>query len=67
MLFKIQNSKKDEPQSQFSQLKQQTLNLPSLQFLQSQQTPNKLYYFVFYLGNLILDNSTVPCGFDIRL
>jgi len=67
MLFKIQKSKKDEPQSQFSQLNQQLFTLLYLHSCNhTQQTSNKLLLIVFYLVNLILENSIIPCGFDIR-
>ena len=66
MLFKIQNSVKDEPQSQFSQLNQRLFTLLYLHFCNhTQQTSYKLLLSVFYLVNLILDNSTISSGFDI--
>jgi len=68
MLFKIQKSEKDEPQSQFFQLNQTTIYFSLFTFLQSytQQTSKKLLLIVFYLENIILENSNVPYGFDIR-
>jgi len=50
ILFKIQKSKKDEPQSQFAQLNQQLFTLLSLQFLQSYTTnfqQTLLFCFLF--------------------
>ena len=50
MLFKIKNSKNDEPQSQFFQLNQQLFTLLSLQFLQSYTTnfqQTLLFCFLF--------------------
>jgi len=67
MLFKIQKSEEYELQSQFSQLNQTNLYFALFTFLQShtQQTSNKLLLIVFYLVNIILENSIVPYGFDI--
>ena len=67
MLVKIQKSENDEPQSQFSQLNQTTFYFALFTFLQShtQQTSNKLLLIIFYLVNLILKNSIVPCGLDV--
>ena len=66
MLIKIQKSEKDEPQSLFSKLKQQTLWLVFLLIIVILTNSNKLYHFVFYLVNLVLDYSTIPCGFNLR-
>jgi len=61
MFFKIQKSEKDEPQSQLNQI---TIYFALFTFLQShtQQSSNKLYYVVFYLVNIILENSIVHAG-----
>jgi len=67
MLFKIQKIKKNEPQSQFSKSKQQLFLLLYLHSCNhTPQTSYQLLFIVFYLVNLILDNSTIPCGFNIR-
>jgi len=66
MLIKIQKSEKYEPQSLLFQLKQQTLWLVFLLIIAILINSNKLYYSAFYLVNLLLDYSTIPCGFDIR-
>jgi len=67
MLLKIQKSENDESQSQFSQLNQQLFTLLYLYSCNhTQQTSYKTLFIVFYLVNLILDNSIVPCGFDIH-
>jgi len=68
MIFKIQKSETDEPQSQFFQLNQQLFTLLYLHSCNhTQQTPYKILLIVFYLVNFILDNSIVPCGFDYVL
>ena len=68
MFFKIQKSEKDQPKSPFFQFNQTTLYFALFTLLQShtQQTPNKPLLIVFYLVNLILENSIVSCRFDIR-
>ena len=66
MIIKIQKSEKDEPQSLFFQLKQQTLWLVFSLIIDIITNPNKLYHYVLYLVNLLLDYPTVPYGFDIR-
>jgi len=67
MLFKILRSEKDKPQSQFSQLNQITIYFALFTFLQShtQQISNQLLLIVFYLVNIILENSIVSYEFDI--
>jgi len=66
MLIKIQKSEKDKSQSLFFQLKQETFWLVFLLIIAILTNFNKLYYFVFYLVNLLIDYSTIPFGFDIR-
>ena len=48
----------------FSNWTNKLFTVLSLIFLQS-YTTNFIIFF-FYLVNLILDNSTIPYGFDIR-
>jgi len=59
MLFeKIQTSKKDEPQSQFSHLTHTNLLLYFIYFLansQYNQLSNKILHIVLYLVNIILE------------
>jgi len=59
MFFKIQKSEKDELQSQFSQLNQQVFTL--LYLHSCRLIHNKLLLIIFYLVNIILENSIVPC------
>jgi len=64
MFFKIQKSEKVEPQSQFSQLNQTNLYFALFTFLQSHTQQSFIY--CFYLVDIILKNSIIPFGFDIR-
>jgi len=67
MLFKIQKNEKDEPQYQIFQLNQQLFTFLYLYSCNhSQQTSHKRLVIVFYLMNVILDSSIVPCGFSIH-
>ena len=65
MLIKIQKSLKDETESLFFQLKQQTLWLVFLLIIVIITILNKLLLFYFIFSES-LDYSTVPCGFSIR-
>jgi len=64
MLFKIQKSEKDGPQSQFCQLNQTTLYFTLFTFLQIHT--QEIFTYCFYLVNIILENSIVPSEFDIH-
>ena len=64
MFFRIQKSKKDEPESQFSQLNQQTIYFAF--FIILAITHNKLPTNFVILAITHNDNSIIPRGFDIR-
>jgi len=68
MFFKIQKSEKDEPQSQFFQFNQPTLYFALFTILGISHTTNihQTLIIVFYLVNILLENSTILRGFDIR-
>jgi len=69
MLIKIQKSELDETQSLYFPIEATTLWLVFLLIIAIINL-NKLYYFVLYLVNLLLNYSTIFstifCGFDIR-
>jgi len=67
MLFKIEKSERDETQFQFSQFNQPTLYFALFTIFAISQTTNiqQTLIIVFYLVNILLENSTVLCGFDI--
>ena len=67
ILFKIQKSEKDEPQSQFSQFNQPTIYFVIFTILAISHTTNikQTLIIVFYLVNILLVNSIVLCVFNI--